>query len=222
MEGDGSNIVVLNEKSTVMDSLRALYRTAFKVAKLTVEGRTCFVTKDELVAALEKGLGNMPLVKVLSPDRLQSSKDFEDSNTMPFPLLKSEGGRLQANQAAKDLIGSSVLEAGELADFDCTLLELGNGERVSIEPLGHGYFTARKLNEEEIERMFETAKWAAIGKALWHHLEEQGMTLTLETKRKRGYMPLVWDGVGFGYLACRKPKGARTSKKAEGNDTSVS
>ena len=187
MEEDSSKLVVLNEKSTVVDSLRALYRTAFKVAKLTIEGRACFITKDELVAALERGLGNMPLDQVLSLDSSRSSEASADCEMMPFPLLKLDDGVLQANQAAKDLMVPGVIETGELSDFDCTLLELESGETVSIESLGYGYFTARRLNEEEVRRIFETARWAAIGKALWHHLETQGMTLTLETKRRRGY-----------------------------------
>ncbi|SIN63739.1 hypothetical protein SAMN05444368_0462 [Acetomicrobium flavidum] len=223
MEEDSSKLVVLNEKSTVVDSLRALYRTTFKVAKLTIEGRPCFITKDELVAALERGLGNMPLDQVLSLDSSRSSKACADCEMMPFPLLKLEDGVLQANQAAKDLMGPGIIETVELSDFDCTLLELESGETVSIEPLGYGYFTARRLNEEEVRRIFETARWAAIGKALWYHLETQGMTLTLETKRRRGYIPLVLDGVEFGYLACRKPKKTRTTtKKADGDDTSIS
>jgi len=91
------------------------------------------------------------------------------------------------------------------------LVRAGKWETVSIEPLGYGYFTARRLNEEEVRRIFETARWAAIGKALWHHLETQGMTLTLETKRRRGYIPLVLDGVEFGYW----PAGSRRRREQQ-------
>jgi len=108
MVDDASGLVVLSGESTVRDSLRILYRTAFKVAKLVIDEEARLISKDELVAALEKGFGDMPLREVLWSKGSQSIGTMGEV-TPPFPLLRIEDGFIFANEAARELIGQSSI-----------------------------------------------------------------------------------------------------------------
>lgn len=223
MVDDASGLVVLSGESTVRDSLRILYRTAFKVAKLVIDEEARLISKDELVAALEKGFGDMPLREVLWPKGSQSIGTMGEV-TPPFPLLRIEDCFIFANEAARELIGQSSIEKLGLKEdtSECAMLNLESGEFALVEPLGYGFFIVKKLDKKEVEEILETARWAAIGKTLWRYLEDRGLTIKVEEQSKKGNIPLSWKGLEFGFLMCRKTRKNKGRTKKKNGNSSVS
>ncbi|SDX67739.1 hypothetical protein SAMN03080603_00233 [Acetomicrobium thermoterrenum DSM 13490] len=65
-----------------------------------------------------------------------------------------------------------------------------------------------------------TARWAAIGKALWNYLEAKDMALKVEEREKKGAVPLRWNGLDLGFLTCRKKRKSPSKGKEPKNGSS--
>lgn len=221
MEEESLDHIVLSEDATVRDSLRALYGTAFKAASFSVGDKTCLISKDELVTALEKGLGDLPLRRVISSGPLYCTDGLTDEE-LRLPLLRVKDGTVIVNEAAKKLIDRASIELCDIneSSSECAMLHMDNGSVISIEPVGNGYFVVKELGRDEVEEMLGTARWAAIGKALWNYLEAKDMALKVEEREKRGAVPLRWNGLDLGFLTCRKKRKSPSKGKEPKNGSS--
>jgi len=140
---------------------------------------------------------------------------FEEWWGVPLPLIHIDGDRVFMNDRALETVPCDAKTLARQADRMkrdriATVRDKKHEKTYSLQPLSEGTFLLEDISED-FEMAEELVWWAAVGRAFFHRLEENGAVV----RRVSPYedppataaevIPCSWEGENLGSLAIELP-----------------